>query len=41
VQERTPPETRESLTEVVRLILQANRDFARREAEGYQVIREP
>jgi predicted RNase H-like HicB family nuclease len=41
VQELTLPEARESLKEAVQLILQANRDIARREAEGHQVIREP
>ncbi len=41
VQERTLPEARESLKEAVQLILQANRDIARREAEGHQIIREP
>ncbi len=40
VQERTLPEARESLKEAVQLILQANRDIARREAEGHEVIRE-
>lgn len=41
VQERTLEEARESLTEVIQLIVQANRDLARRESEGHQVIREP
>jgi predicted RNase H-like HicB family nuclease len=41
VQERTLPEARESLKEAVQSVLQANRDIARREAEGHQVIREP
>ena len=40
VQERTLPEARESLKEAVKLILQANREIARREAEGHEVIRE-
>lgn len=41
VQERTLEEARESLKEVIQLIVQANRDLARRESEGHQVIREP
>jgi predicted RNase H-like HicB family nuclease len=40
VQERTLPEARESLKEALRLSLQANREIARREAEGHEVIRE-
>jgi predicted RNase H-like HicB family nuclease len=40
VQERTLEEARESLREVVQDVLQANRDLARREAEGHQVVRE-
>jgi predicted RNase H-like HicB family nuclease len=41
VQEQTLSEARESLKEALRLVLQANRELARREAEGHQVIREP
>jgi predicted RNase H-like HicB family nuclease len=41
VQERTLEEARTSLKEVIQLIVQSNRDLARREAEGHQVIREP
>ncbi len=41
VQERTLDEARESLKEAVQLIVQANRDLARQEAEGHQVVREP
>lgn len=41
VQERTLEEARESLKEVIQLIVQANRDLARRESEGHDVIREP
>jgi predicted RNase H-like HicB family nuclease len=41
VQERTLEEARKSLKEVIQLIVQSNRDLARREAEGHQVIREP
>ena len=40
VQERTLEEARKSLKEVIRLILEANRELARRESEGRQVIRE-
>jgi len=40
VQERTLEEARTSLKEVIQLILQANRELARRESEGHQVIRE-
>jgi predicted RNase H-like HicB family nuclease len=40
VQERTFEEARESLKEVIQLIVQANRDLARRESEGHDVIRE-
>lgn len=40
VQERTLEEARESLKEAIQLILGANRDIARREAEGHQVVRE-
>jgi predicted RNase H-like HicB family nuclease len=41
VQETTLEEARESLKEAVQLIVQANRELARREAEGHQVVREP
>jgi predicted RNase H-like HicB family nuclease len=41
VQERSLDEARASLKEVIQLIIQANRDLARREAEGHHVIREP
>jgi predicted RNase H-like HicB family nuclease len=41
VQERTQAEARESLKEAIQLIVQANRELARREAEGHQVVREP
>jgi predicted RNase H-like HicB family nuclease len=40
VQERTLEEARASLKEVIQLIVQANRDLARRESEGHDVIRE-
>jgi predicted RNase H-like HicB family nuclease len=39
-QERSLEAARESLKQVVQLILQANRELARQEAEGHQVIRE-
>lgn len=41
VQERTLEEARDSLKEAVQLIVSANRELARREAEGHQVFREP
>ncbi|PYQ21680.1 MAG: HicB family protein [Acidobacteria bacterium] len=41
VQERSLEEARESLKEAVQLIVQANRELARREAEGHDVLREP
>ncbi len=41
VQERTLEEARESLKEAVQLIVGANRELARREAEGHHVVREP
>ncbi len=41
MQERTLEEARESLKEAVQLIVGANRELARREAEGHQVVREP
>jgi predicted RNase H-like HicB family nuclease len=40
VQERTLDEARESLKEAVQLIVHANRELARRESEGHQVVRE-
>ena len=40
VQERTLEEARQSLKEVIQLILLSNRELARRESEGHQVIRE-
>ena len=40
VQERTLEEARKSLKEVIRLIMEANRELARRESEGHKVIRE-
>jgi predicted RNase H-like HicB family nuclease len=40
VQERTLAEARDSLKAAVQEILQANRELARREAEGHQVLRE-
>jgi predicted RNase H-like HicB family nuclease len=40
VQERTLPEARASLKAAIQEILKANRDLARREAEGHQVLRE-
>jgi predicted RNase H-like HicB family nuclease len=40
VQERTLEEARESLKETVQLIVQANRELARKESEGHQVVRE-
>ena len=40
VQEHTLDEARESLKETVQSIVQANRELARREAEGHQVVRE-
>ena len=39
-QGRTLEETRENLKEAVQLIIEANRELARREAEGKNVIRE-
>ena len=39
-QERTLEEARESLKEAIQLVRQANRDVARKEAEGHEVIRE-
>jgi predicted RNase H-like HicB family nuclease len=40
VQERTLDEARTSLKEAVQDVLQANRELARREAEGHEVLRE-
>ena len=40
VQERTLDEARESLKEAVQLIVSANRELARRESEGHEVVRE-
>ena len=40
VQERTLDEARESLKEAVQLIVHSNRELARRESEGHQVVRE-
>ncbi len=40
VQEPSLAEARESLKEAVHLIVEANRELARREAEGHQVVRE-
>ena len=40
VQERSLDEARESLKEVIQLIVQSNRELARREAEGHDVVRE-
>jgi len=40
VQERTLEEARESLKEAVQLIVSANRELARRESEGHEVVRE-
>lgn len=39
-QGRTLEETRENLKEAVQLIIEANRELARRETEGKRVIRE-
>ena len=39
VQERTLDEARVSLHEVAQLILEANRESARRDAEGHRIIR--
>ena len=41
VQERTLEEARVSLKEAVQEVLLANRELARREAEGHKVLREP
>lgn len=40
VQERTLDEARASLKEAIQDVLHANRELARREAEGHQVLRE-
>ena len=37
-QERTLEQARESLKEAARLIIEANRELARRESEGHEVI---
>ena len=39
-QGETLEEARENLKEAIQLILEANREFARRDAEGHDVIRE-
>jgi len=39
-QGRTLDEARENLKEAVQLVIEANRELARREAEGHNVIRE-
>ncbi len=39
-QGRTLEEARENLKEAVELVIQANRELARRESEGKQVVRE-
>ncbi len=41
VQERTLDEARASLKEVIQLVVQSNRDLARLDAEGHDVVREP
>jgi predicted RNase H-like HicB family nuclease len=41
VQERSLDEARESLKEAAQLIVQANRELARQESEGHDVLREP
>lgn len=40
VQERSLEEARVSLKEAIQLIVQANRELARRESEGHAVVRE-
>ena len=40
VQEATLDEARASLKEAIQEVLQANRELARRESEGHQVLRE-
>ena len=40
VQERTLEEARTSLKDAIREVVHANRELARREAEGHQVVRE-
>ena len=40
-QGRTLEEARENLKEAVQLIIEANRELARRETVGRQIIREP
>lgn len=39
-QGRTLDETRENLKEAIRLVLEANREIARRETQGRDVVRE-
>lgn len=39
-QGKTLDEARENLVEAVHLVLEANRELARRETEGHEVIRE-
>lgn len=41
IQEHSLEEARESLKEAAQLIVSANRELARREAEGHEVLREP
>jgi predicted RNase H-like HicB family nuclease len=40
VQEATLDEARQSLKEAIQVIVQVNREIARREAEGHEVVRE-
>jgi predicted RNase H-like HicB family nuclease len=40
LQERSLDEARSSLKEAIQLIVQANRELARRESEGHEVVRE-
>jgi predicted RNase H-like HicB family nuclease len=41
VQERSLAEARQSLKAVIQDVLAANRELARREADGHEVVREP
>ena len=41
VQEPSLADARDSLREAIHLIVEANRELARREAEGHDVVREP
>jgi predicted RNase H-like HicB family nuclease len=41
VQERSLAEARQSLRSVIQDVLAANRELARREAAGHEVVREP